>query len=304
MIVLNTVKELVRVDAWEDIERRPGFTTELDPKAHVLEAIIGRYAFSNRIRCGLSNCHTPHAKGYIVATKDGHETNIGKDCGKTYFGVDFETLSRKFDQDITEKENRDKLWSFSFKLEEFKTQVHDLRVADRGGNWVYKTSRPLIEQDASVPAEIVRRIAVMTKTRQTVLTLEREATEREIEELEIARGRTLPRPQYIDEPIAEIEGLEALFPENDLRNLLVIELDEKIKAFEGENIDSLTFEQLRRWAKWIGTVDATLQTAAASLESGRRLLQRENLEPFARIIRDRRDEAQFEKYLKSLESTG
>jgi hypothetical protein len=300
VIVLNTSKELVRVENWADIEARIGFTTDLDPEAHTLDSIIGRYAFSDRIRCGLSNCHAPHAKGYIVVTKDGRETNIGKDCGKTYFGVDFETLSRQFDQDISEKENRDKLWSFFFKIDELKEQIQELRAAEKAANWVYRMSRPLLETGKSVPHEIVRRIATMIKTRQSGVTVEREATEREVQELEVAQGRNLARPQYVTDPVAEVQGLEALYPENDLRELLVIELEEKIKAFEEESIDALTFEPLRRWAKWIGTVDSTLQTAARSLESGRRLLRSENLAPFIRIVKERQDEAQFEKYLKSL----
>ena len=304
MIVLNTAKELLRVENWADIEARPGFTTDLDPSAHALDAIIGRYAFTDRIRCGLSNCRAPHAKGYIVATKDGHETNIGKDCGKTYFGVDFETLSRKFDQDITEKENRDKLWSFSFKLEELKTHVQELRSSDYGANWVYRMSRPLLESGRSVPQDVVRRLAAMIKTRRPLLTIEREATEREVQEMEVTRGRNLPRPQYVEHAVAEIQGLEALFSENDVRQLLVIDLEEKLKEFEDQSIDLLAFEPLRRWAKWIGGVENTLQRAASSVESGRKLLRAENLEPFSRIIRERQNEAIFQKYLQSLSTSG
>ena len=93
MIVLNTGKELVRLESWADIEGRPGYSDNLDPSQHKLSAILGQYAFSAQIRCGLSNCHTPHHRGYLVVTQSGRETNIGKDCGKTYFGVDFEALA-------------------------------------------------------------------------------------------------------------------------------------------------------------------------------------------------------------------
>jgi phage-related tail protein len=37
---------------------------------------------------------------YVVATTHGIETNIGKDRGKMYFGVNFETMSKQFDRDI------------------------------------------------------------------------------------------------------------------------------------------------------------------------------------------------------------
>ncbi len=78
----------------------------MNSSEHQLEAIIGRYSFLDKIKCGLSNCHTPHGRGYIVTTKAGLQTNIGKDCGKTYFGVDFETLPKKFDRDMTAAESR------------------------------------------------------------------------------------------------------------------------------------------------------------------------------------------------------
>jgi hypothetical protein len=105
MITLNSERELISVEAWADIEARPGFVKDLNPAEHTLHAIIGRYLFKNRIQCGLSDCRTPHGKGYIVVTKDGGETNIGKDCGRTYFGVDFEQLARKFDRDLRVRGN-------------------------------------------------------------------------------------------------------------------------------------------------------------------------------------------------------
>lgn len=81
----------------------------------------------------------------------------------------------------------------------------------------------------------------MTRARQPTLTLEREATDREVQEMEASRGKTLPRPQYVEEPIALIDGFKALYAENDLRSLLVLELEEKVKQFELADIDTLLF---------------------------------------------------------------
>jgi hypothetical protein len=106
MITLNGEKELTRIHDWADILARPGFDGQLDPNAHELEAIIGSYALRDKIPCGLSNCRTPHGRGYLVATKDGRTTNIGKDCGRVYFGVDFETMLSQFTRDIAAKEHR------------------------------------------------------------------------------------------------------------------------------------------------------------------------------------------------------
>jgi hypothetical protein len=301
MINLNTAKEIIKVESWSDITSRPAFDGALNPNEHKLKEIIGRYAFGDRVRCGLSNCQQLHGKGYIVATDSGVETNIGKDCGKNYFGVDFETMSNKFDRDMTEKENREKLWSFRFRSESVAAQVRTLRSMEHGADWVYKTSRPLLDGGKDVPAMVVRTISALVRTRQPILTREREATDREVEQLEAERGRRLPRPQYVSEPFAELKGLEALYPENNLKTLLVIELEEQIKGLEQVDIDTLSYEQLRMWSKWLGSVDSTFEKATFALEKGRELLTHGNLQPLGEAAGlDSDGRVQFDRFLKPL----
>lgn len=299
MITLNTDKGLIRVESWLDIQGRPNFIADLNPAEHTLERIIGRYAFKDKIPCGLSNCRTPHAKGYIVVTKGGPETNIGKDCGKTYFGVDFETLSRTFDRDITEKENRETLWSFSFRLEELKSKIRELRSGAHGADWIYKTTRSLININRGCPQEVVDRISAMVKARRNILTIERKATDAEVEAREAISGQRVHRPQYIDEPIATINGLEALYPENDLREMLVLDLESRIKQFESVDIDTLAYDSLRQWVKWVGTVETTMEQANNIIAHGRRLLQAHNLSPFTRVL-SQKDLTVFRNFLKGL----
>ena len=267
---------------------------------HTLDAIIGRYAFADKVPCGLSNCHQPHGKGYIVVTKDGRETNIGKHCGKTYFGVDFETLSNKFDRDITEKENREKLWSFFFRSDEVALQVATIRNEEHGANWVYKYTINL-QNIREIPPKVVRRLGSMVKARDPRLTLEREATDEEMAQLEQAQGRRLPRPQYTSVSIGEIAGLDVFYPENNLRVLLVDEVEERIKALNAANIDTLTYEQLRKWSKWLGGLEAVLDWAVQTVRSGRVLLRQSNLSPLSEAVElNTEDHQHFHKFLKHL----
>lgn len=136
-----------------------------------------------------------------------------------------------------------------------------------------------MEAGRTVPNELVRRIASMVKTRQNVVTVDREASEDEIKEMEAVRGRTLPRPQYIEEAVAQIEGIDALYPENDLRQLLVLNVEQELQVFEELKVDSLSSESLRRWNKWVNAIEPTLDRASSSIEAGRRLLRRQNLQP-------------------------
>lgn len=298
MIVLNSQKEIVRVESWEDITERAGFSGNLDPSQHKLESIIGRYAFRQKVPCGLSNCHTPHQRGYIVVTKDGQETNIGKDCGKTYFGVDFETLSNKFDRDITEKENREKLWAFYFRTDEVSLQIAAVRGGTDGADWVHKQTTAL-QDFRNVPPKVGRKIAALCRARDPRLSREREATETEIEQLEQAQGRRVPRPHYVSESLGVLAGLDALYPENNLKAILIEDLSERLKALNEINIDMLTYQELAQWSRWLGTFDATVEKALAAVRNGRMLLTQENLAPLSDAAELNTEEHEsFLKYLR------
>lgn len=300
MITLSTEKGLIKIESWDDIESRPGFVKDLDPTEKKLDSIIGRYIFKDKIRCGLSNCHTQHAKGYIVTTTDGHETNIGKDCGKTYFGVDFKTLSRKFDRDVTESENREKLWSFSFQLEELDKQLSEIRNKKCGANWVHKYSQQLVTPNKGCPEEVVRQLSSMVRNRNNILTKQRIASDQEVEDIEAIENRKVARPYYVEERLAEISGIEALYPENDLRQLLMLDLESNLKAFKEKDIDHLSYEELRHWAKWIGTVEATIEKADFAIAQGHKLLNKDNLAPFLQVLEDRDDIKQFSEFIISV----
>ncbi len=300
MIVLNEEKELVRVETWEEITERPGFTDNLNPHEHELSKIIGQYAFQNMISCGLSNCHTPHSRGYLVATKSGQETNIGKDCGKNYFGVDFVDMAARFDRDMSDKEARERLWSFTFELDGIKATIKDLREGEHGADWVHRTSRPLVEPGKQVPIVVIRHIAAMLKTGTSALQIDREATQQEYEMEEARSGRSVKRPLIMSDKVADIRAIEALDQANDLRQILILDLEENIKSFEPLNIDTMTSKELFRWSKWTGTLKQRLDTARQSLEAGRALLKRTNLAPFMQVIEDADEREGFTKYLNSL----
>jgi hypothetical protein len=298
MIVLNSEKEIIRVEHWEDITERPGFNGNLDPDMHALDSIIGRYAFGDKVPCGLSNCHTPHNRGYIVVTKDKQETNIGKDCGKTYFGVDFETLSNKFDRDMTEKENREKLWAFYFRSDEVAAQVAALRQEERGADWVYKQTVAL-QDIRAVPPKVVRRLAAMVKAQDPRLTRQRQATEDELAQLEGAQGRRFPRPHYVSEPMGQLAGLACMYPENNIRSLLIGDVSEHLKELNETNIDALSFEALRKWSKWLGSLDNTLERAVQAVRSGRVFLTQANLAPLSDAVElNTEDHEAFLRYVR------
>jgi hypothetical protein len=303
MITLNGEKELTRIHDWADILARPGFDGKLNPNAHELEAIIGSYALRDKIPCGLSNCRTLHGRGYLVATKDGRTTNIGKDCGRVYFGVDFETMLSQFTRDIAAKEHRERLWSFSFRWDEINTAVASMRKGDAGepgADWVHKKSRALLVLNSGFPAPIVRRVVHLLRTGGDEVMGVREANREEIAREETMSGRTVKRPHYVEAVIGRIGYLDALRSEHDLREILIVDLETNLKAFADLDIDNLSPSQLSYWSKWSGGVELSLERAGESTRMGRALLTPENLAPLATLVSEPAEVAQFKAYLAGL----
>jgi hypothetical protein len=282
MITLNAEKGLVRIQTWEDVSTRAGFNPDLDPVLIPLKAIIGRYVFGDQVRCGLRNCHTMHNHGYIVTAENGQETNIGKDCGKRYFSVDFEQVKRQFDRDMDAEENRELLWNLWFKLDEIEEKIYQLRTGEKGADWIFKNCSAL-QDPGKLPVQVTRQMDRFIKNQSGRFQLQREATEQEADDMEAKVGRKLPRPQYVLTLDVVISGVEALYQENNLSRILIIQLQEQIKAFRPLNVDQLTETQLRYWKKWAVTVDQLLEVAERSIEHGRILLTSENLAPLLHI---------------------
>lgn len=301
MITINSDKGPFKVESWEDLLQRPGFTVNLDPKQHELKSVIGRYIFSDMVKCGLSNCQTPHARGYIVVTKNGLETNIGKDCGKKYFALDFDHLAKQFDTDLAAYENRDLLWSFSFRIEDLEAKISALRAEDKGADWVNRNSSALVNP-GKLPLAVTRQINSLVKQKSGKFTRDRVASSHEAEEIEARAGRKLERPLYVTEFEGNLRGIESLYPENNLRQLLMVEILDELKAFKGVNIDMLTNSQLVKWKKWATSVDVIMDRAIESVEHGRRLLTKENLAQLLEIngfdLHEERE--RFEAFLEQL----
>jgi hypothetical protein len=300
MITLSTNKGLIKVDDWENIESRPGFSTNLNPKDHELQAIIGRYVSGDKKRCGLSDCHSPHSKGYIVSTKDGKETNIGKDCGQKYFGVDFDVQAAQFDRDITQQDNRELLWNFSFTLEELEKKLSEMRRGANGADWVHKNSQALVVPGGKVPSSVIREITKLVKARSSSLYRVVQATEQEVEDLEAIRGIKVERPHYTEELLGDVYGLFALYPENNLRDNLVFGIEERIKGFKAEAIDQMSYERLTFWKKWVSSIEGTLDNAANTIAAGLVLLTATNLSPLLKIIDNGTDRIAFREFINSL----
>lgn len=132
---------------WADIEERPNFipsiaiTNDEDAK-NKLEKIIAPYQFLTKVRCGISCCNTKHNHGFLVKLKTNEEIIIGKDCGKKYFGAEFNAQHKLMNTLRTESEYFKIIEKAYDKLDEMKENyMHILIPLDSLG--IHKIIREL-----------------------------------------------------------------------------------------------------------------------------------------------------------------
>lgn len=299
MITLNGERGFEKVESWEEITELPGFTANLDPKQYKLNEIIGRYIFKDKIPCGLTTCKQPHGKGYIVSTKSGEVTNIGNRCGKTHFGVEFNELSKIFDRAVTEHNNRELVGSFLFQLEEHQEQLSSLRAGEKGADWIYKTSKALSVKGRGCPDSVTEFVNKLIRSRSGAILIPRMATEDEVKEMEVIQNKSLERPQYIEEPKGELKGLEVLYEENDIRELVVLDIESNLKTLSELDVDSATFKELQHWSKWCSEFEAKIEKIESVIASGLRFLTLDNLQQLLTVVEDHKELKEFKKWLTS-----
>lgn len=302
MITLNGERGFETVESWDDIIGIPGFVESLDPEEHTLKEIIGRYLFKEYISCGLSNCRQPHGRGYIVTTKSNFVTNIGNGCGKTHFGVEFQEQTKIFERALTEHNNREKLATFIFQLDGNAELIALLRSKPKGADWVYKTTRALLQKGKGCPEAINEKIHEFVRNRSGSISVSREATEDEIKDMEAFQNKTLKRPQYIDEVKGNLQGIEALYKENDIRNIIIKDLEENINTISEIDIDTATFKELQHWAKWASEFDNKIDVINKTISYGNKLLNKDNLLQLLVVLDSPLEEKEYDawltKYLK------
>lgn len=92
--------EVVLFTSIAEYEARPNFHAELHLVADELDRIVGKYELpadrASWAVCGLNNCHREHRFGYVIRAKDARETNIGHECGKREFDVEFEEVEARY----------------------------------------------------------------------------------------------------------------------------------------------------------------------------------------------------------------
>ncbi|WP_376695954.1 hypothetical protein [Wenzhouxiangella sp. EGI_FJ10305] len=305
MITLNTEKGLVRIDSWEGVLSRPGFTVDIDPNSVELKEIIGSYKFKDFIKCGLSTCHQPHGRGYLVVTKDGRETNIGKDCGKTHFSVDFEGMRRAYDREIKNKDRRERLTALKHQIPMISQRIEELKKTEYGANWVHKNVAALLEPGKGLPREVLAKVAALRRSRDGSLMVQRLATKEERDLAEASgQRRSGDHAMYLEERAGFIQGVPALYEENNLRSIVIEKIEAGLERLAAVDIDQLGDRQLAEMNKWATELEPAIKKAEEAVWLGRQLLTKENLGQLSQFITDKEAKSNYSSFISKLPSSG
>jgi hypothetical protein len=100
--------------------------------------------------------------------------------------------------------------------------------------------------------------------------------------------------------VGVVAGIEALYRENDLRDLLVTDLESRLEQLEQLDPDVLSEKSLRDWAAWVNQVERKLQSAEQVMQSCHKFLTQRNLAQLSAIAPRNDERKEFVRFVASL----
>ncbi len=197
MIALTIEKGFREVSTWKEVFEMPGYTNSLNPEKEELKQILGKYEFLTYEKCGLSNCGTPHGKGYIVETASGKLTNIGTICGKKHFSVEFESLSRDFDRYYRDYKARERIEAFSRSINSKSIAIKN--IEERYGiiDNAYKMQQFFKNKNKECPKVVIKELEGMIKSNDPNIYTYKRLSGRDIKLRESSGEKNIPRHERV-----------------------------------------------------------------------------------------------------------
>ena len=281
-------REIPKVATWDDMFNRPAFSTDIDGSKVEMKGVLAPYRHLSPMQpCGLSNCRTPNANGYLIRAVDGRETNIGADCGKKHF-PDFHAQAVVIDRITAERELRACAFAAKAEVPRFLAKVEELRSQPRGAVWVARCIRALrtaiFQIDPQAWHTLKRRAATASSDVNEVRKLSKaEAQTRQ----NIVVGMKAKRQSMVEEVrVGRFVGLEVLSPARDLHTLLVGTVRETLDSLETCDPMQDAVKSLRQVMQSFGELDRTLTQVEWSIASGRDFFTNANLKFVAYLASD------------------
>lgn len=275
----NDIPELA---SYSELQARERFHVSLafhPTEERRFESVLAPYVFPDKAPCGIASCHTPHLMGYLISTSDGLETNIGKDCGRKYFGKVFAKDRKRVEDAITRRRRIDSILVLQAQL---PSMLDELAVIGRDYQQLKEHKQRLL---GAIGEALFSHLKTRALRGEPAIVKYVPMTKAEADahfattNRRPGESREWPQKEVLK---ATLEGL--LFMRARFQDMIITDLIqpiERIKKLTTEEISSMKSRQLASDAKWVGEVPVKIVRAKEVIDAGWRFFTAENL---ARLV--------------------
>jgi len=220
---------------------------------------------------------------------------MGNICGGSYFSVEFKVLRNRFNKDLQNKRRRETLQHAQFSVDGWKEEIEIIRNESEGADWCHGNIKKLNNKSLS-PDVIVRTLSKMVRDKSGLIVRTRLSTKDEKELMEAQGGA---RKEFVEENIGFLKGFEAFYSENNLRDILIFNLEKGLRELGEVEVDLLSDSDLQRLVKWVADVESNIEQAKNSVVTHRALLEVGNIKQLREILETPEDKKLFDSLVKS-----
>ncbi|WP_392552888.1 hypothetical protein RHO14_03230 [Orbus wheelerorum] len=281
LIFLLEGNKYIQIHSWDDILNRPNFVTSFDPQGKELADVIGEYSFKEKLSCCLTNCNQPHNYGYLVLTSTGEETYIGNICGKKIFGeINFKSKTRSFDRSLKVSQAKQSLLENKDKLTFWFDRLNSLKPVAK----IILKKMTQISNIDQVGSFARSEFSNMMRLGNGRIIWIRKADQHEIDVMKL-QGRS--PPYEVEELIGVVSYTSVLSDANNLKNLLLVELEETLikLSLMPPDIDDEDF--ILETSKKVNNIENCFNQVTSILDNSKKFFTEENLKPILnKMIKD------------------
>ncbi len=316
MTYMSENKEYSLIYNWADIESRSNFLSIItinneNEVRNKLSHIIAPYQFKEKVLCGISRCQTKHNYGFLVKLKTGEEIIIGKDCGKKYFGAEFNSQYKLMNILKTESENFKNLEEKFHNLKELKNEYERITL-NTGKYGIHKINQAI--KKLSSPNEILGYFTIKDISQNIQASGEIWVKIRKTdEEVDNERRLRVESQGYIYDPISKQGEIKIDLYRNEriakINNFSIVykshEIEKLIKYFDTihrklKHPKDMKKEDRKRLIKEFRAYKNNISELEEFCIKGNTLLAYDNLIKIKHAIRDDNSKSVYIKWVESL----
>jgi len=288
--------------SWDELTSRPGFRSNIKVADFDFEKlkVLGAYQRPTPVTCGLTSCHRPHNKGFVIALEHGIITNIGHCCGARHSLI-WGAETRSFERNLLAMRRREQIVATQERLPTMLAQVESMTAAPFGARWALGIASQLRSRGKGLPDAAIAVISAAVKARDGTLYREVEIDAKTAAlQAQAAPGRKVDR--FIRQSVGVLRGIEALYPENDLKDSLGGDMSIELGKLATLNAETASEAELKRYCKWIDDFEGRLGKAQSALTAFRALATGDNIRQLLEVMESSTDRESVLKFCRVLDN--